>query len=57
LNLYNVLGELIQTITEGMYEAGYYEISFDAEKLTSGIYIYRMESSEIVQSKKLVLIR
>ena len=57
LNLYSVLGEFIQTITEGMYEAGFYKITFEANNLVSGVYIYRMESSEIVQSRKLVLIR
>ena len=57
LNLYNVLGEFIQTITDGIYESGFYEITFEAENLVSGVYIYRMESSEIVQSRKLVLIR
>ena len=57
LSLYNVLGEFVQTITEGMYESGFYEITFEAENLVSGVYIYMMESSEIVQSRKLVLIR
>jgi len=57
INLYSMLGELVKTITEGMYEAGYYEVTFDGEELASGIYIYRMESPEIVQSKKLILIR
>ena len=57
LNLYNVLGEFIQTITDGLYEAGFHEITFEANHLVSGVYIYRMESSEIVQTRKFILIR
>jgi hypothetical protein len=57
INMYNTLGELVQTIAEGVYEPGYYEVTLNAENLVSGVYIYRMESSEIVQSRKLVLIR
>ena len=57
LNLYNVLGELVQTITEGIYEPGNYEVTLDAINLVSGVYVYRLESSETIQSKKLVLMR
>jgi len=57
INLYNILGELLQTITEGLYEAGYYQTEFNAENLPSGIYIYRMESGESLLSKKMILIR
>ncbi|OGU77720.1 MAG: hypothetical protein A2V93_10355 [Ignavibacteria bacterium RBG_16_34_14] len=57
LNLYNVLGELVKTITEGLYEPGNYEVTLNANELPSGIYIYKFESSESVLSKKLILIK
>ena len=57
INLYNMLGEFLQTITEGLYEAGYYQTEFSAKNLPSGIYIYRMENGESLQSKKMILIR
>ncbi|MBP9083761.1 MAG: T9SS type A sorting domain-containing protein, partial [Bacteroidia bacterium] len=57
LNLYNVLGELVQTIADGVYEPGFYEVTLDAINLVSGVYVYRLESSETIQSKKLVLLR
>ena len=52
-----MLGEFLQTITEGLYEAGYYQTEFSAKNLPSGIYIYRMENGESLQSKKMILIR
>lgn len=55
--LYNMLGEKIETIAEGMYEAGFYIVLYNAQNLPSGAYIYRIESSEFVQVKKLMLLK
>ncbi len=57
INIYNMLGQLIQTIADGTYEAGYYKINFDASNLASGMYIYRIESDAFVQVKKMVLLK
>lgn len=57
INIYNMLGELIETISNGTYEAGYYTVSFNASNLPSGMYIYRIESSDFVQVRKMVLIK
>lgn len=57
INIYNTLGELVATIADGMYQAGYYKIMFDASKLSSGTYIYRLESSDFVEVKKMILIK
>lgn len=57
INLYNMLGELVATVAEGMYEAGYYNIEFDAAGLSSGTYIYRLESNNFTETKKMILIR
>ena len=57
LNLYNILGELVSTISDGLFEAGYHQVTFNAENLTSGVYIYRLESNEIVQTKKMMYLK
>jgi hypothetical protein len=57
INVYNMLGELVQTLAEGNYEAGFHKVSFNASALTSGAYIYRIESSEYTQVKKMILIK
>ncbi len=57
LNLYNMLGELIKTIAEGTYEAGNYKVTFNASDLPSGMYVYRIESSDFVQTKKMMLLK
>ena len=57
LNVYNMLGEQVAEIFNGSLTGGYHEIVFDATALTSGIYFYRIESNEFVDSKKMMLIK
>ncbi len=57
INLYNVLGEYLVTLAEGLFEPGIYQTQFDAKNLPSGIYIYRMETSISSISKKMILMR
>jgi hypothetical protein len=57
INLYNMLGEQVANIAEGMYESGFHKVTFNAIGLPSGTYVYRLESSEFVQVKKMVLIK
>ena len=57
INIYNMLGELVETLAEGTYEAGYHKVTFNASSLPSGAYVYRIESSEYVQTKKMLLLK
>jgi hypothetical protein len=65
INIYNMLGELVETLAEGTYEAGYHKVTFNASSLPSGAYIYRIESSDhstssgqnFVQVRKMILIK
>ena len=57
INIYNMLGEFIETIAEGTYEAGYHKVTFNASNLPSEMYIYRIESNDFVQTKKMMLLK
>lgn len=57
INIYNMLGELVQTLADGNYEAGYHKVTFNASALPSGAYIYRIESGEFVQVRKMILLK
>lgn len=57
INIFNMLGELVETLAEGTYEAGYHKVTFNASALPSGAYIYRIESSDFVQVGKMILIK
>lgn len=53
LQVYNLLGEVVMTILEGVhYEAGYFEKSIDASGLASGIYFYRLNAVSSEDNEK-----
>ncbi len=57
LRVYNVLGEEVATLINGILPAGQHEVKFDASNLASGIYIYRMRAGNFVQVKKMLLMK
>ncbi len=57
LKVYDVLGREVATLADGMLEAGTHRVTFDGTGLASGVYIYRLESNNFVQSKKMVLMK
>lgn len=57
LNIYNMLGEYIVTVADGEYAPGYYEEEFSAVNLPTGVYIYRLESKDFVEIKKMIFLK
>ncbi|HED38609.1 MAG TPA: T9SS type A sorting domain-containing protein [Ignavibacteria bacterium] len=57
LKVYNVLGEEVATIFQGFQNAGHYVASFDASKLASGIYLYRLQVGKFSVTKKMLLLK
>lgn len=57
LKIYDVTGREVSTIINGRREAGNYEVTFDASKLASGIYVYKLAAKNFSGSRKMVLIK
>ena len=57
LAVYNTLGEGISVLANGQSEAGFFEVNFDASNLSSGTYIYRLETPGFVTAKKMLLMK
>jgi uncharacterized protein (TIGR02145 family) len=57
LEIYNTLGKKIVRLIDQVQEPGHHEITFDASHLPSGVYIYRLQAGEFVESKKLILLK
>jgi hypothetical protein len=57
LEVFNVLGERVNVLREGIQEAGHHSVVFDAKTLPSGIYFYRLQAGGFVETKKLILTR
>jgi hypothetical protein len=58
LKVYDVLGRLVTTlINNEIKPAGNYNINFNAQNLTSGIYFYRLNAGDFTDVKKMILVK
>jgi len=55
--VYDLLGRKVRTLVNEYKQPGTYQVSFDAEGLTSGIYFYKMTAGEFTNIKRMVLIK
>lgn len=57
LNVYDILGNEVATLINEEKPAGNYEVNFDASGLASGMYLYRLQISTFIETKKMILFR
>jgi beta-xylosidase len=57
LVVYNLLGQEVETIYDGIQRAGNYNVTFDGSELSSGVYLYQMKADNFLESKKFVLVK
>ncbi len=57
LVVYDMLGREVATLEDGTKQAGTYTVKFNASRLASGVYLYRLKAGNFSQAKKLLLVR
>jgi hypothetical protein len=57
LSVYNILGEKVKELKNGVMKPGYFEVQFDASAIASGVYFYRIKEGDFVQTKKMILLK
>jgi hypothetical protein len=57
LQIFDIRGQLVSTLVDKRLSAGDHQIIFDAKALASGVYLYKLQTREGVQSKKMTLIK
>ena len=57
LKIYDILGNEVATLVNKEQPAGRYELMFNAEELSSGIYFYKLQSGSLIQTKKMILLK
>jgi hypothetical protein len=57
LIVYNLLGEKIATLVDQEIKAGRHEVKFDASKLSSGLYFYRLDAGDASFVRKMMLLK
>ena len=57
LNVYNVMGQLVDVIHSGSMNQGYHSITWNASSMTSGVYFVRAESANGMSVQKVMLMK
>lgn len=55
LSVFNLLGQEVAEIFEGVQSAGTYEVTFSKDELPTGIYFYRIQAPGFVETRKMVI--
>lgn len=55
LKVYNILGQEVATLVNEVKNPGTYSVRFDASNLSSGVYIYRLQTESFTSTKKMIL--
>ena len=57
LDIYNLLGQYVETIYDGLQQAGHHSITWDASAHPSGVYFARLKTARSVRKIKMVLLK
>lgn len=57
IEIFNITGEKVATLVDEFKSEGYYEISFDASGLPTGMYLCRINTGAFVSTKKMILMK
>ncbi|HEY3295084.1 MAG TPA: T9SS type A sorting domain-containing protein [bacterium] len=57
LKVFNIVGEEVVTLASGPVQRGHHVVQFDASKLPSGVYLYRLNTGEYTAVRKMLLMK
>ena len=57
ISVYTITGRLIQILTDNFYATGTHQLQFDGSSLSSGIYMYTLESETEFKAKKMIFLK
>lgn len=57
LSVYNALGQKVATLVNSKMSAGAHSVSWDAQNMASGLYIYKIQAGDFTQTRKMILMK
>ena len=57
VKIYSILGQEVATLVDELQDAGGYIVTFDSQKLASGVFFYRVSAGDLVAVKKMLLLK
>ncbi|MEE9443695.1 MAG: LamG-like jellyroll fold domain-containing protein [candidate division Zixibacteria bacterium] len=57
IDIFNLLGRRVETLVDRGCEAGYHSVEWNASHLASGVYLYRLQSGDFIDTKKMLFLK
>lgn len=57
LRIYNLRGQVVETLVEGSMTAGYHDAVWNAAGHPSGVYFYRIQAGDFTETRKMILLK
>jgi len=57
LIVYNLIGQEVIRLVKDNQQQGNHQVKWDASNVASGIYIYRLQAGDFIQTRKMVLLK
>ncbi len=57
LTVHDILGKQVRTVLNESLHAGFHEVEFNAGQLPGGVYFYRLQAGEYMQTRKFILLK
>ena len=57
LSVYNILGQKVSTLVDGVVDAGWREVRFSGDNLANGVYVYVLRAGSFSETKRMVLLK
>ncbi len=57
IQVYDILGRVVETLVNGELKAGRYEVDFDGSSISSGVYFYKLVTNDFVDTKRMLMVK
>ncbi|MCP4582132.1 MAG: T9SS type A sorting domain-containing protein [candidate division Zixibacteria bacterium] len=57
IDIYDMLGKKVETLLNGYHEAGFYQVNWNAAGQSSGLYLYRIQSGNYSDTRRMLLLK
>ena len=57
LEVFNITGQRVAVLVNSSQNAGFHTVPFDAQRLSSGVYIYRLQAGSFSETRKMTLLK
>jgi hypothetical protein len=57
IDIYDLIGRKVETLCSGLKPAGRHQVTWNAEDCSSGIYFYKIQAGEQIETKKMLLLK